>query len=71
MFKKKYRLVCITNNLEWKGSHLHKKYAIEYKRWWYCSWFVYRTYESHQLDYAERYFKLLTTNKLKETEVIC
>ena len=71
MFKKKYRLICITDNLQKHDIFMHKTYVIQYKSWCGIYWFTHRTFNACQPEYAEKYFKLLITNKLKEIEVIC
>jgi hypothetical protein len=71
MFNKKYRLICITDNLQTHDTIFHKSYAIEYKSWYSFYWFTYRDFGGGKLEYVKRYFNLLITNKLKETEVIC
>ena len=71
MFKKKYRLICTYDNLERHDSIFHKSYVVEYKNWYSLYWFTYRDFKGSKLEYAKRYFNLLITNKLKETEVIC
>ena len=71
MFNKKYRLICIKDNLQKHDEVFYKTYTIEYKNWWGIYWFTHRSFGSGSPEYAERYFKLLVTNKLKEIEVIC